>query len=557
MSNDNFINADESPNNAGNQPDVIPDVVVSQDTTIPDAIPTISETVIMPNSDINPNITIPESNMRQDTKGMYSETLVSNISDEKEINLKDIKEDESIIVLPNSTVAKLQKLIDVVEALSNDSFKQNFSTKDTSILGININASAYSNDRDAYHNKLNNDKDAKYINRLSYGGKDLTMRPIGMNSKAKALSGDSAIAKISSILGVGEIIQIPLYHSGFWITLKPILDTELINLEMQIASSQIELGRTTNNLIYSNYAVVYVRIIVDFIISKIQSQTISLDEDDDIRDFILIQDLYIIATGLLYSMYPNGYSLVRPCVNSLEVDENNTPKCDFILSAKLNFRWLIHTNFDALTKEHKEHMANRSPNSVTKLATIEYINTLNINKPKTYTYDINGDKIEVELISPMLSTYITDGELWVNSVIENTRSLFTDTTSIEEKNRIVNETANSVILNIYNTYISKISFSDGSYIKDKDGMNDIIGILSSDEGVFNKIINDITAYIDTNVIAIAGLPDFTCPKCKLESQNANSVVAKDFVDIIPLNLLQIFFVLSARRVDKARMRHIS
>lgn len=485
----------------------------------------------------------------------FTDDMVNPVSKETIYQIK-LDKDADMIVFPNGSIEKFQKVLDKLDSIPEDALAQVYTDEDYAALGMNMSASSYSIDRDVYQKELNNPNNI-FVNKLSYGDKDLSIRPIGMNTKAKALSGDSAIAKFSSMLGVGEIVQIPLYHSGFWITLKPILDTELFNLEMQIANNQIELGRITNGLIYSNYSVVYTRIITDFIVSKIQSQTIALEEEDDIRDYIKVQDIYVIAAGLLYSMYPNGYTLSRPCSNSLVLDEDNKLKCNHILKAKVDFRWLVNVNYSALSKDHKQHMSSRSPNSVTKEAVAEYVKTLSINKPKQYTYETGTGTTTLEIVTPTLGEYINNGEKWVMEIISSCRSLFTDTTSPEEKNRIINETSNTVILNIYNIYVTKIIFDDGSYVSNKADINQALGILSGDETNFAKVINDIISYIETNVVAITGIPDYTCPTCKMESQNGETVTNKDFKDIVPINLLQTFFVLSAQKAQKARTRSIS
>lgn len=459
-------------------------------------------------------------------------------------NMKELDPDiptDDKFMMPVSIMSRLTTVLESLNKLSKEEADKLYTKNDKRSLGVSVATSRLTNDSDM----LATD-DTGYENNLSYGDTELNIRALNINPKANKVSGDSLQAFLSTVTGVGALTQVPLWHSGFWLTLLPIKDSDIINLEMEITENFIELGRTTSGLIYSNYSVIYNRIITNFIIAHVQNSSLKVP-NSELRKYILIQDLYPIINGVLHSMNPNGYDYIRSCINNTVEDEEGRPKCDFILEAKINFKKLLRVNRRKLTDNMLVQMSKRAPDSLSIEQVKEYqkvlVSTLTTTKTITTT---NDTKIAFTFSPPTLDEYIVAGEYWVNSIISKTEKLFTDTTDDDVKNNLISEMTITSILGMYNSWVTKVEVGE-HFI---DGFVDItlaLETLSSDNKTLTEFIDTIKDFINNSTVAMVGLPNYVCPTCKAEQ---NSDTSKDFKELVPINMVESFFDLATLRLAK-------
>jgi len=488
---------------------------------------------------------------------------VSPVSDEKKYNSGE-NTDLPNLVFPSVVISKLMKTLEDISKITKETYERSNNTGDAVSLGINVDSTEFTNTEDMLYTSLNADG---VSNKPSYTGKDLGIRPLPVKSSGKPLNGDAAIARIASALGIGEVTQVPLWHSGFWVTLKPIKEIDLINLELELTNNQINLGRDTNSLVYSNYQVVLNRIIANFVLDNIENTTLDTQSlQGNLLDYIQVQDFNILVNGLLYSMYPNGYPLVRTCSNSI-VMVDNKPKCNYVVSGNVDFKKMLYVNRPVLSKYHFIQMSKRNPNTVTLDDVIDYQKTLNagllgykqsddenIGDSEYGEYSVsykipNGTIFKFYLKTPSLLGYIDAGEQWISDIIKKSEEIFTDATTDAEKNRIINDTTATVIGGIYNSYISKIVINDVDVVEDIDSG---LGMLTSDPELLEFLIDSVKDFINKTTVAAVGIPNYTCPKCK-ELQIENN--ENSFSDIIPINVTESFFALCVLKVQKVRSRN--
>lgn len=465
--------------------------------------------------------------------------IKSPYKDEKE--LEAIKEDN--LVAPTTTYSNIVELLGKINKLTEEQIKKLYSIKEKTALGINMDSVRMNIPDDGLLVKDN----SEYSNDPSIGDVSLTTRQLEVGSKNGKITGDSITAILSYKTGIGGITQVPLWHSGFWLTLLPIKNSDIINLEIEIANNTIELGRSTSALIYSNYSVIYNRIITNFIISHTKNSSLDVPISE-LTKYIKIQDLYPIVNALLYSMNPTGHNYVRSCINSSKLDDDMKPLCDYILEATIDFRKLLFVNRKSLTKEMLLHMSKRTPNSVSLTEVIEYRNNL-VNENSITLTTNNDTNIKFNLVMPMLDKYILSGEAWVNNIITNTEKLFTESTDDIVKNNLISEMSVSAILGMYNSFINSIEF-DGYLINEQVDIDIALEALSADDTIIIKLIDAIKDFINNNTIAMVGIVNYDCPKCKT-SQSENRVI--NFKEIIPINVVESFFDLCTLRIKKLEM----
>ena len=478
-------------------------------------------------------------------------TKETEILSEKQYNSKDNENDS--VLFPSATTESLDRLIKAISELDDDKFKDSYSTEEALATGISIESARTTTSKNIFSANINAKID-HVANCIKYADKDLNMRPLKVGHKEGALSGQTAVARFTSLLGIGEVIQLPLWHSGFWIAIKPPKASELINLEMALGNNEIHLGRETNTLVYSNYSVVFNRIVTNFIFEHLVSSSLKIPAGEDIRSFISTQDLYPMVLGLLTSMYPDGIKVTRSCVNNVQLDDDKKPECDFVVTAKLDTKKLLWLDRQRLSKNMLEVMSKRAPDSVSVNEVKEYQLSITSMADKTINLTTsNGVEIQVKLSIPKLDTYVINGEAWIQEVIKKAEELFTSADSSEVKNNKVNEILMSVIFGIYNVFVSEIN-DNGGVVTDRDTIDEILAVLSSDYDLFNTFMKEVENYITESAIAIVATQNYTCPKCKAEQ--TSKAVDKRFEEFIPLNILETFFDLSVLRLNKSRNREI-
>lgn len=524
---------EESNKNKEDKVEVKPD---EQDTVETDDN---EDTNIGVDDDIMTNSKIIDKKMVNDAKDLDLPDSINHPSG----SFKEYEEFNKILIKVNDNFEAFRKSLSDLQLIS---FLNNFNSRGTTIK------------KNVLHTSINS-KENKYKNDIEFGDKKLNTRTVDLKVKEK-VSTATAVARFNSFIGVGEVIQVPLWHSGFWVTIRPIKQKDFVNLNVALNSNAIDLGRSTSALIYSNYSVVFIRIVTDFIIDNIVDTTLKLDEGEDIRKYIKTQDLYPLINGLLTAMYPKGIDITKTCVNGLKYGDNNKPLCDSVITGRVDTKKLLWVNRAILTNKQLSHMTNKQTKSVTLPEVIEYQNTLKVTKAKTVTIPVTEDNnkwVKFTILTPNLLDYVNIGEQWVNDIITFTQELFIKDDNDDVKNTKINDVVLASRMNMYNSYINKIETSDGVVLEETDDITSILDVLSQDEKMYNTLLDEISNYVEESVIAIVATPNYVCPKCETEQNKENSKMNKVFKEFIPLNLLENFFDLSLLRIKKIRQGDIS
>jgi hypothetical protein len=514
----------------------------------------------------NTNETNKDQNESVDTSSEIESTSEEKTEDSHTVEVPETKSEEADmekednnILFPSVILSELNRLDKDFASILPENFQKIYEKtqehkKALAAVGLITGAERMVVQKGVFEKELNAEDIVNYVNMLKFGDKDLNTRPLPINMEKGPLNAETAVARFTAMLGVGEIIQVPLWHSGFWITIKPPKNTDILNLEISLTNAQVSLGRETNTLIYSNYSVIFNRIVTDFIMDHVISVSIKLPDDKDVRDYIVVHDLYPLVLGMITAMHPSGIDVTRSCINASKLDENKIPLCDFNVSARLDTKKLLWVNRKALTTKMLNQMSIRQPNGVTVDEVKEYQN--NITQILSETIEVetaNGSSVKLVLNLPMLRNYIDNGERWVNRVISKAEELFTTNDSYESKNSKVNDVLLSVILGIYNVFITKIELN-GEWAEDEDAIYAVLDVLSSDEDAFNVVIDKIKHYISKSAIAMVATPNYECPTC--QKDQAREGVPAAFKELIPLNILEGFFDLSVLKIKVIRARNI-
>lgn len=404
-------------------------------------------------------------------------------------------------------------------------------------------------------------KDNRYVNKVNYGGKDIDIKTLSPKIKGnETITNGLGVAKITSMLKLGETMYVPLWNSGFWISIVPPQQRDLINLEIQIAKEEVNLGRTTWNYIYSNYAVIYTRIITDFIISNIKESTLQKPAEDDYRKYIKMTDLYPLVLGILCCIYPKGLPVTVFCANNTVIGEDGLPTCDYKADVNTDPKKLLVVNRDKLTDKMLEQMSRRLPNSVTVNEALDYQERIRTNATSSVKLTSENDvDIEFEFKIPTIAENIDLGEKWVSTIESKIEDLFTSADGKDAKDAALNKIADIGILSIYSSFVNSIKTSNEEEtieLTQVDLITDTLDKLSIDDNIAKGFIKAVDRYIYDSSISIVAIPNFICPKCKEEGNKVTKKVG-GFKEFIPIEVLKYFLDHVNLRINTVIRRTLS
>lgn len=358
------------------------------------------------------------------------------------------------------------------------------------------------------------------------------------------LKGEIALLKVSKVLGLGDVIHIPLPHSGIWVTIKPPTETDLIDFYNSIFREKIMLGRSTYGLTLSNFSVYINNRFFDFILKHIYSINYGDIEKSELRNYLLIHDFPILAWGFACTMYPNGYDYQRACVNDIQ-------NCTHIAKATLNLTKLLWVDNPSLTEAQKIILAEGRPNRLTLEHYRKFITEHTRVTSSTFTTD-NG--ITFKLKIPTFNEYTVDGLAWINKINTAVENVIIEETSREEeeKTELLNQYIKSSILRQFNHFIDYIEFED-NVISDRDTINKVLEAFSGEDSLRNQITENILKFKVKTTLGIIGIPEYKCPNC---GQPQNKTADERFTSVIPLDVMSVVFLLLTSKISKILAREV-
>ena len=455
----------------------------------------------------------------------------------KEITIKELGEYKDPRIIPSFTRAELAESLENVDK---DKLKS-MSGEMRGTYYLNSSSEDYIMYEDALYRKpMGNNTNEPTSNDVS-----LVMK--ALSSKKRAKNKKAALMKLGQRTGIGSMVHIPLWNSGFWVTINPLNNEEIISLEMELINEISRIGKATNLLVFSNHSVLFEQVIFKYFLKKLENTSLILD-GENIEDYIKAPDLHLIAVGMAKSMYPRGFQAVIPCRNNVILDENKLPTCEFKSVARKDLNELVWVDGDKLTLEQKAFMENKSPNSVSIEDVVKYQQELECAMPITRTYksEIDDDEfdesdpINIVLSVPSASRHFRSGDLFITELRDKAIELVKNSDQLSDVKQAEELLLKSVNLKLYNSYIDSMPIDDAVLTELAD-INDALIALNSNLAMSTSIMKDISSFIAEATLTTVGAPNFTCPKCNTEQTDKS---------IIPLAVYEYFFILLHSRYTK-------
>ena len=354
----------------------------------------------------------------------------------------------------------------------------------------------------------------------------------------EALSGERGALRFMKFAGLGTVFSIPLWHTGIWITIKTPSDSRLLELNREMFTDKIELGRSTYGLALSATVSAFSERLINLAFENIYST--NLKTDKHLLDVISAHDIPTIIWGVACAVWNNGFQYERVCSHDPE-------KCNHTEQEKLDVTKILWVDKNALAPWQIAHMTRRKSNEVTMEDVERYKKeSLKSQNRRIEMKTVVGDQnYSFDLHVPNIRQYFEHSNDWINSVVEGvTRALQVEPAE-QERNRFITENAQSTIMRQYSHWIESVTFEE-NVINDQETLESLLEALSSDDDTRTRFTDEVKKYINDSVMTVVGIPSYECTACggkqKYKAQNDS------LYSIIPLDVIQTFFSLLVQKI---------
>lgn len=361
------------------------------------------------------------------------------------------------------------------------------------------------------------------------------------------IKGERAVIRMITHLGLGTLFQVPLWHSGFWITFKPATDSEILELNRLMISDKIQLGRRSYGLAFSNTTSYTVDRLMDFALSHVYDTTVKPEDIaiENLRHHISTQDIPSVLWGFLCTMYPRGFRYQRACVT-------DPTKCNHVSEETLNLTKLQWTNGSALTDWQKTHMSSRQPKSKDLASVNRYKEELSkIQKTRVIINEGRSDAIALTLKTPSVAQHIESGHRWIGDIVTSVERALSTEPKDDERNQVITQHGQASSMRQYTHWVDSIEL-DTNTVDDQETIEKLLSQFSADDVVRESFIEHVVDYINKSMVSVIGIPVFDCPKCG--SAQEGSLKLPAYKNIIPLDVIQVFFDLHTQRLERIAER---
>lgn len=380
---------------------------------------------------------------------------------------------------------------------------------------------------------------ADYRQRIMAGDRALSITaPRMADDDGPLLTGERGILRVNALLGRGAIMSIPLWHSGFYVTLRQPSETELLDAFQRITENQIMLGRITNGLAFANHAVFDNGIIFDLAMQCLYETSVKdLTTVDQIRKAIKAPDIHMLAWGLACVLYPKGFQYERSIIDPLG-------KATKVVKEKLNLGACLYTDRSALNDWQVTHMAQRSTGSM-MYAQVELYQSHFV-RGKEQTVAINDD-LSITLKVPTVDEYLNAGHLWVDEMAAAVNKAFTQEVEPSKRNALILDRARATSMRQYVHWIKSFDFpKKEKSMVDLDTLAGTCNSLSGDNEIRTKYYEVMKDYINQSTVSIIAVPQV--------HKDESTQTLPRFENIIPLDPINVFFSLLFQKIQQIRMR---
>lgn len=348
------------------------------------------------------------------------------------------------------------------------------------------------------------------------------------------VSGARAVQRIRAIVGLGSILQVPMWHSGFWMTFRAPSDGEILELHRRISDAKVTLGRQTYGLVFANTSAYVAAELVQFALDHLHDTT--LKAGVDIRKHLKVHDLQAIAWGLACVIYTRGFQYSRPVLTG-EGKEKREVK------GLLNVGKMFFVDNSQLTPWQISHMSKRAGNSMTE----EML--------ERYQAEFVGHERQVELTSgvkmtmkvPSVDEYLNSGHRWVEGITEMVDQAFQQPPAAEVRDRYISQQGRATSMRQFAHWVKSVDEDvDSGMSYDKpETIEELLNTLSEMDDVRKNYFEAIHKFTDDTTISVVATHS-------VSDEEENKLPR--FPHLVPIDALYTFFILLVQKTERINLR---
>lgn len=350
------------------------------------------------------------------------------------------------------------------------------------------------------------------------------------------LTGESAVLRVRSLMGMGSIVQIPLWHSGFWITLKAPSDGAQLELNRRLTEEKITLGRQTYGLAYSNNSVFFAGWIIDFALQHIYATTLKPEVATNIREHISTLDIGALAWGLACVIWPRGFPYSRSVLNQ-------KTKQNSVIREILNIGKCQWTDQRALTEWQTAHMSARHGSTMTVESLARYRDEFVNNKGRSIEVKEN---LAINLRVPNVEQYLTSGQRWVDGIVKTVDTAFSLEPGTDARDNYILAQGKASAMRQFSHWVESV-VADDHVIDDAATLELTMAALSSENDIREKFFKEVRKYIEECTMSVIAIP---------AAEDEDNSPLPRFPHLLVLDALSVFFILNVMQAGKVQSREI-
>jgi hypothetical protein len=359
----------------------------------------------------------------------------------------------------------------------------------------------------------------------------------------KQLTKEELVGYFQRKTGTGSTFDVPCYRSGLWLRFSSPTLADLTGLQYELNQVKVSLGRESKGLAFSNTLQALMSVAMDFALQYVIDANISFRTPTDIKERLDSMDEQHVLLGLAAVMWPKGYPYAAPCMA-------DASKCQHITKDILNFRSMVFTDENSLTKWQKEFMALRlrkASDKATDADLAKYKAEHMRGKERTVWFGDMG----LELHTPSVLQHEESGKAWIDGIVEMTQGAFNEPPHGTNRNRWIEQLGQATTARQYAHWVSAVVERDEEgtvteVTRETDVIAGILGSVMSDDDYAEDFFKKIQEYIEESMISMVAINSYNCPHC--ESPVAEKFHAR-FDHLVPLDMLTTVFTLANRKLN--------
>jgi len=352
---------------------------------------------------------------------------------------------------------------------------------------------------------------------------------------------NSFLMELQEGVGLGKLTKIILWNSGFWITIRPPQNEDLVNLYTKLTQEIEYVAEETTLFGFSNISTIFYKVAWNYILDHLVDSSLNVNPKH-LSKYVSILDMDTILLGILSQIFYNGFNTTLLCKNNYKLDENNNSKCNFTYDVNLDLTKLLWVDTSRLDTEMLTIISKRGAKTQTIDDIKQYQKKIMPTDNKTFITLNNGKTLEIILTIPNLKDSLDNSELYLlelkKAVNKFISSLDNKNEFNENKNKFLQIINRNLFLGIYSHYVKELKLGEFT-TNNKSTIFEALKTLSNNTKDVNNIIDKIENYLTNTSITTIAIPDFICPSCGA-SQSDEPI----FENLVPVNMVNYFFTLS-------------